>query len=173
MTEEKGKRGAHAALRAVNGIAVLAMVLVVGGIGAEYMNEGNIAVGLLLQIPLYALVGFCWGVFARSEWAAKIFVPAFGAGTVFTVVLYLVRHAEHAREQLDVWLRSFSGSEANAATVLFGQPAIIWLVVLFVVAPAAAWLKCRADGGGKLGQYLLGDTNDDVRDASEDRRKTA
>lgn len=149
-----GPKRAHAGLRGLNGLALLAMVLVVGGIGAEVMRE-SIGWGLVLQIPLYAMIGLTWGTFTAAPWVRKPFLPGFGASALFTVVLYLMRHGDHVATQWRDWLDSFSAGSEAAATALFGQPAIGWLIVLFVAAPLAAFFKMRADGESDFTAYLL------------------
>ena len=143
------------AVRGLNGISLLCMTLIVGGTGMRLMADGHLAVALVLQLPLYSLLGLTWGVFAGAPWVRRWYVPGYVVGAIGTLILYIVLYRGHIAAQMTNWLDAVSLGFGGALTILIGQPALFWLTLLFVAAPGLLWLSRGMDGhDGDLGTYL-------------------
>jgi len=142
-------------LRGLNGISLLCMTLIVGGTGLRLMADDHLEAALLLQAPLYALLGLTWGVFAGATWVRRWYVPGYVVGAIGTLILYIVLYREHIAAQAANWLDAVSMGFSGIVTILIGQPALFWLTLLFVAAPGLLWLNRGMEGhDGDLGTYL-------------------
>lgn len=138
-------------------MGAVGMTLIVGGIGAEWLQTGHTAAGLLLQIPFYALVALSWGLLGGGTWLARYYLLATAAAIAFTEGLYFATHGSDAALQLGEWAAGLLTS--RHAEWIFGLPAILWLSILFAAGPVVTlwrWSAEKADGRPEPGIWLFG-----------------